>query len=116
MGVDALRMEAEVSVTNERVQNDRRLRMVLSCSSSLLLLFVRALSLVDLVVLVDTPLATKDDEGDGWNAAADNSRERKTSDVGFMFIVYPFIDKLWNIMRWLVAALSSGVLKCLCCC
>ena len=114
MGVDALRMEAEVSVTNERVQNDRRLRMVLSCSSSLLL-FVRALSLVDLVVLIDTPLA-KDDEGDGWNAAADNSRERKTSDVGFMFIVYPFIDKLWNIMRWLVAALSSGVLKCLCCC
>ena len=88
MGVDALRMEAEVSVTNERVQNDRRLRMVLSCSSSLLLLFVRALSLVDLVVLVDTPLTTKDDEGDGWNAAADNSRERKTSDVGFMLYAY----------------------------
>ena len=113
MGAE-VKMEAEVSVANERVQNDRRSRMVLSCSSYLL--FVRALSLMDLVVLVDTPLATKDDEGDGWNAAADNSRERKTSDVGFMFIVYPFIDKLWNIMRWLVAALSSGVLKCLCCC
>ena len=96
MGAE-VKMEAEVSVASERVQNDRRLRMVLSCSSSLP--FVRALSLVDLVVLVDTPLATKDDEGDGWNAAADNSRERKTSDVGFMFIVYPFIDKLWNIMR-----------------
>ena len=91
MGVDALRMEAEVSVTNERVQNDRRLRMVLSCSSSLLLLFVRALSLVDLVVLIDTPLA-KDDEGDGWNAAADNSRERKTSDAGFMFYASPSRD------------------------
>ena len=94
MGVDALRMEAEVSVTNERVQNDRRLRMVLSCSSSLLLLFVRALSLVDLVVLVDTPLTTKDDEGDGWNAAADNSRERKTSDAGFMFYASPSRDIL----------------------
>ena len=113
MGVDALRMEADVSVASERVQNDLRSRMVLSCSSSLS--FARAWSLVDLV-LVDTPLTTKDDEGDGWNAAADNSRERKTSDVGFMFIVYPFIDKLWNIMRWLVAALSSGVLKCVCCC
>ena len=53
--VDAVRMEAEVSVANERVQNDRRLRMVLSCSSSLS--FVR-LSLMDLAVLVDTPLAT----------------------------------------------------------
>ena len=30
MGVDALRMEDEVSVASERVQNDRRLRMVLS--------------------------------------------------------------------------------------
>ena len=83
--VDAVRMEADVSVANERVQNDRRLRIVLSCSSSLS--FARALSLVDLVVLVDTPLATKDDD-DGWNAAADNSRERKTSDAGFMFYVY----------------------------
>ena len=91
MGVEA-KMEADVSVASERVQNDRRLRMVLSCSSSSLL-FVRALSLVDLVVLIDTPLA-KDDEGDGWNAAADNSRERKTSDAGFMFYASPSRDIL----------------------
>ena len=90
MGAE-VKMEAEVSVASERVQNDRRLRMVLSCSSSLS--FARALSLVDLVVLIDTPLA-KDDEGDGWNAAADNSRERKTSDAGFMFYASPSRDIL----------------------
>lgn len=34
---------------------------------------------------LDTPLETKYDEiGDGWNAAADDSRVIKTSDVGFM--------------------------------